>query len=109
MIYLYKSLFKTHFNPVSMHFLFKTTTTVVKPYSTLVRSGPGIIINKPIQLNSVIRRFATKNVNNQQKNTTTPKAKKIKINEVKRLISLAKPHKLKISCKFKYIWSTVLA
>ncbi len=101
MIYLYKSLVQTCVKPTNLNFLFKATTAA-RSYSTLVRPGPGLIANtqRPLQLNVLFRRFGTKKSTNSQANTAAPKPKKIHINELKRLLSLAKPHKLKISRKF---------
>lgn len=110
MLYIYKSLIqKGHLK--NLNFLLKTTTPVrgfarnsTVPVSNLFANASRQLLNSNRysfgNLNALIRRFGTKQSKNNVGGGNAAKDKvkeKVKINEFKRLLGLAKPHKLKIA------------
>lgn len=104
MMYIYKNLFQTATTQIShgkMNFLLKQAYSTSKSSFVLAKT-PGKVNTS---LGMVMRQFgrSTKNSGGGGTSTATGPKPKIKVNEIRRLLSLAKPYKLKIACKLVVI------
>lgn len=104
MMYIYKNLFQTATTQIShgkMNFLLKQAYSTSKSSFVLAKT-PGKVNTS---LGMVMRQFgrSTKNSGGGGTSTATGPKPKIKVNEIRRLLSLAKPYKLKIALAMGFL------
>jgi len=104
MMYIYKNLFQTATTQIShgkMNFLLKQAYSTSKSSFVLAKT-PGKVNTS---LGMVIRQFgrSTKNSGGGGTSTATGPKPKIKVNEIRRLLSLAKPYKFKIALAMGFL------